>query len=178
VSRQHAFIQLRADGRFYLRNIGARRSGRGAQHSSSTVRAHHTLRSTADARAAARAGRRVVLVNNAAVESGQRALLPPDCLLEIGGLRLLFMPNRRRVREARQRANDGAPAAAAAEAEAEAAAAAAADEQPAAADVAAAETAAAAGAEAADAQLPAAEAAASGDAAMEEAPPVAAVKTQ
>jgi hypothetical protein len=36
-----------------------------------------------------------VLVNNAPVESGQRAQLPPDCLVEVGGIRLLFMPNQR-----------------------------------------------------------------------------------
>ena len=36
-----------------------------------------------------------MLVNNAPVEAGQRALLPPDCLLEVGGIRLLFMPNQR-----------------------------------------------------------------------------------
>jgi hypothetical protein len=41
-----------------------------------------------------------VLVNNAPVEAGQRALLPPDCLLEVGGIRLLFMPNQR-IRHAR-----------------------------------------------------------------------------
>jgi len=62
VSRQHAFLSLRADGHFYVRNVG----------------------------------RRALLVNNAPVETGQRAMLPPDCLLEIGGLRLLFMQNRRK----------------------------------------------------------------------------------
>jgi len=61
VSRQHALLQRRSDGRFFLRNVG----------------------------------RRAVYVNNTAVESGARALLPPDCLLEVGGIRLLFLPNAR-----------------------------------------------------------------------------------
>ena len=58
VSRQHAFIQLRRDGRFYIRNVG----------------------------------RRPLMVNNVEVKTGARAHLPPDCLLDIGGLRLLFSP--------------------------------------------------------------------------------------
>ena len=67
VSRQHAFVQLRKDGKFYLRNVG----------------------------------RRAVFVNGAPVEAWQRAQLPADCVIEIGGLRLLFMPNARaRVRPA------------------------------------------------------------------------------
>ena len=39
-------------------------------------------------------GRRPVVLNNVAVESGKRMLLPTDCLVEVGGLRLIFMPNR------------------------------------------------------------------------------------
>jgi len=61
VSRQHAFLQLRRDGRWYVRNVG----------------------------------RRQLLVDGAAVETGERALLPPACLLEIGGLRLTFRQNAR-----------------------------------------------------------------------------------
>ena len=38
----------------------------------------------------------MVLVNNLPIESGQRAQLPPDCLVEIGGLYFIFMPNNRR----------------------------------------------------------------------------------
>ena len=41
-------------------------------------------------------GRREVLVNNLRIETGQRAQLPPDCLIEIGGLYFMFMPNNRR----------------------------------------------------------------------------------
>ena len=81
VSRQHAFIQLRKDGKFYLRNIGTFLSRL-------AVRLALTPPATA--------GRRVVLVNNLPIESGQRAQLPPDCLIEIGGLYFIFMPNNRR----------------------------------------------------------------------------------
>jgi len=61
VSRQHAFIQRRRDGLWYIRNIG----------------------------------RRSLFVNNAAVETGARAQLQQDCLIEIGGLRLIFRANTR-----------------------------------------------------------------------------------
>jgi hypothetical protein len=55
-----------------------------------------------------RAGRRVVLVNNMPIESGQRAQLPPDCLIEVGGLYFMFMPNHRR----KERPRPASPAAA------------------------------------------------------------------
>ena len=42
-------------------------------------------------------GRRPLSVNGSSVEMGQRVVLPDNSLLEIGGLRLLFMANRRRA---------------------------------------------------------------------------------
>lgn len=63
VSRQHAFITLRKDGTFCVRNVG----------------------------------RRPLMVNGSTVEIGQRVRLPHDSVLEIGGLRLLFMANRRKL---------------------------------------------------------------------------------
>ncbi len=84
MSRQHAFIQLRKDGKFYLRNVGA-----------CLLR----QRGPCPAHGPACAGRRVVLVNNMPIETGQRAQLPPDCLIEVGGLFFMFMPNNRRNKE-------------------------------------------------------------------------------
>ena len=49
-------------------------------------------------------GRRPLSVNGSAVEMGQRVVLPDNSLLEIGGLRLLFMANRRRSATAGQAA--------------------------------------------------------------------------
>ena len=41
-------------------------------------------------------GRRPVMINDAAVEPGRRAVVPAgDSLWEVGGLRMLFLPNRR-----------------------------------------------------------------------------------
>jgi len=64
VSRQHAFIKLRWNGEFVLRNVGKRH----------------------------------VWINNVAVESGRRASLAPHSLIEVGGLRLMFLPNPTLVR--------------------------------------------------------------------------------
>jgi hypothetical protein len=91
VSRQHAFIQLRKDGKFYVRNIGARST------TAASAFCFISFGSCVSPPTFPRAfpGRRAVLVNNAPVEAGQRAQLPPDCLLEVGGIRLLFMPNQR-----------------------------------------------------------------------------------
>lgn len=64
VSRQQAFIKLRWNGEFCLRNVG----------------------------------RRPVWINNVAVESGRRCALAPHSLVEVGGMRLLFVPNPTLVR--------------------------------------------------------------------------------
>jgi len=64
VSRQHAFVKLRWNGEFVLRNVGKRH----------------------------------VWINNVAVESGRRASLAPHSLIEVGGLRLMFLPNPTLVR--------------------------------------------------------------------------------
>mmetsp|Transcript_9685 Transcript_9685/g.35469 ORF Transcript_9685/g.35469 Transcript_9685/m.35469 type:complete len:141 (-) Transcript_9685:236-658(-) len=61
VSRLHAFIKLRSDGNFYIRNVG----------------------------------KRVLRVNNKEVEPGQKRKLPNKCLIEIGGLWLLYQSNTR-----------------------------------------------------------------------------------
>jgi FHA domain len=44
-------------------------------------------------------GRRPLTVNGATVDIGQRVRLPHDSVLEIGGLRLMFIANRRRQRQ-------------------------------------------------------------------------------
>ena len=59
VSRQQAFLKLRWNGEFCLRNVG----------------------------------RRPVWINNVAVESGRRCQLAPHSLIEVGNMRLLFLPN-------------------------------------------------------------------------------------
>ena len=64
VSRQQAFIKLRWNGEFVLRNVGKRN----------------------------------IMINNVAVESGRRAALAPHSLIEVGGLRLMFLPNPTLVR--------------------------------------------------------------------------------
>lgn len=64
VSRQQAFIKLRWNGEFCLRNVG----------------------------------RRPVWINNVPVESGHRSHLAPHSLIEVGGMRLLFLPNPTLVR--------------------------------------------------------------------------------
>ena len=64
VSRQQAFIKLRWNGEFCLRNVG----------------------------------RRPVWINNVAVESGRRCHLAPNSLIEVGNMRLLFLPNPTLVR--------------------------------------------------------------------------------
>ena len=64
VSRQQAFIKLRWNGEFVLRNVGKRN----------------------------------IMINNVAVESGRKAALAPHSLIEVGGLRLMFLPNPTLVR--------------------------------------------------------------------------------
>ena len=61
---QQAFIKLRWNGEFVLRNVGKRN----------------------------------IMINNVAVESGRRAALAPHSLIEVGGLRLMFLPNPTLVR--------------------------------------------------------------------------------
>ena len=65
VSRQQAFIRLRYNGEFVLRNVG----------------------------------RRPVWVNATGVESGHRCALAPHSMIEVGGMRLLFLPNPTLVRK-------------------------------------------------------------------------------
>ena len=43
-------------------------------------------------------GKRNIMINNVAVESGRRAALAPHSLIEVGGLRLMFLPNPTLVR--------------------------------------------------------------------------------
>jgi hypothetical protein len=43
-------------------------------------------------------GRRPVWINNVAVESGRRCQLAPHSLIEVGNMRLLFLPNPTLVR--------------------------------------------------------------------------------
>ncbi|CEG00294.1 Forkhead-associated (FHA) domain [Ostreococcus tauri] len=59
ISRQQAFLKLRWNGEFALRNVG----------------------------------RRPIWCNNVPLSTGQRCILAPHTLIEVGGMRLLFMPN-------------------------------------------------------------------------------------
>lgn len=65
ISRQQAFLKLRWNGEFALRNVG----------------------------------HRPIWCNNTPLSTGQRCILRPHTLLEIGGLRLLFVPNPTLIRE-------------------------------------------------------------------------------
>lgn len=65
ISRQQAFLKLRWNGEFALRNVG----------------------------------HRPIWCNNTPLSTGQRCILRPHTLLEIGGLRLLFVPNPKLIRE-------------------------------------------------------------------------------
>jgi predicted component of type VI protein secretion system len=44
-------------------------------------------------------GRRSLTVNNNAVETGQRAILGSNCLIEVGGMRFIFEINKRLVKQ-------------------------------------------------------------------------------
>ena len=59
ISRQQAFLKLRWNGEFALRNVG----------------------------------RRPIWCNNSPLTTGQRCILAPHTLIEVGGMRLLFLPN-------------------------------------------------------------------------------------
>lgn len=59
ISRQQAFLKLRWNGEFALRNVG----------------------------------RRPIWCNNVPLTTGQRCVLAPHTLVEVGGMRFLFMPN-------------------------------------------------------------------------------------
>lgn len=65
ISRQQAFLKLRWNGEFALRNVG----------------------------------HRPIWCNNTPLNTGQRCILRPHTLLEIGGLRLLFVPNPTLIRD-------------------------------------------------------------------------------
>ena len=65
VSRQQAFVKLRWNGEFCVRNVG----------------------------------RRPVWINDVALESGRRCALAPQSLVEVGGMRLLWIPNPKLVRK-------------------------------------------------------------------------------
>lgn len=65
ISRQQAFLKLRWNGEFALRNVG----------------------------------HRPIWCNNTPLSTGQRCILRPHTLLEIGGLRLLFVPNPTLIRD-------------------------------------------------------------------------------
>lgn len=64
ISRQQAFLKLRWNGEFALRNVG----------------------------------RRPIWVSNQPLTTGQRCVLAPHTLIEVGGMRLLFMPNAKLIR--------------------------------------------------------------------------------
>jgi len=64
ISRQQAFLKLRWNGEFALRNVG----------------------------------RRPIWVSNQPLTTGQRCVLAPHTLIEVGGMRLLFVPNAKLVR--------------------------------------------------------------------------------
>ncbi len=66
ISRQQAFLKLRWNGEFALRNVG----------------------------------RRPIWCNNAPITTGQRCVLAPHTLIEVGGMRLLFVPNPTLIRNA------------------------------------------------------------------------------
>lgn len=66
ISRQQAFLKLRWNGEFALRNVG----------------------------------RRPIWCNNAPITTGQRCVLAPHTLIEVGGMRLLFVPNPTLIRDA------------------------------------------------------------------------------
>ena len=66
ISRQQAFLKLRWNGEFALRNVG----------------------------------RRPIWCNNSPLTTGQRCILAPHTLIEVGGMRLLFLPNPTLIRAA------------------------------------------------------------------------------
>lgn len=98
VSRQQAFIQRTAEGNFYIRNIGARPRSPSVWCASkngfpvSAVSDTHPP--SLPLHVAPAPGRRPIIVNNFAVEKGMRVRLPEEAFMEVGGIRMLFLPNR------------------------------------------------------------------------------------